>query len=139
MSTIGVPSMRSAPLTTISGPSGVSRLMLSIFTHESATGFGRKLERVAKTPRRLFPPSLGGRTVGLHVLRMFSEKIHMIHKWLKPSRPRSASALRNSGSKRIVEHKFCTSPLCRGMPNFSRKSLLIRAMILNVSSCICEE
>ncbi len=40
-------------------------------------GLGRKGERVAKTPRRAFPPKRGGRTVGDHVSRLLSENSQM--------------------------------------------------------------
>ena len=80
MSTIGVPSIRSAPLTSMVGAPSPVKLIFSIFTQLIAIGFGRKLLRVAKTPSRVFPPSLGGRTVGFQVSRTFSEKIHRSHK-----------------------------------------------------------
>lgn len=99
-------------------------------------GFGRKLERVANTPRRLLPPSLGGRTVGLHVSRMFSENTQTSQRWLKPSRPRNASQFLNSGSNWIVARRSLTSPLWRGMPNLPVKSLWILAMILKFNDCM---
>ena len=90
---------------------------------------------MAKTPIRVFPPSRGGRTVGDQPCRTASENCQMIHRWEKSSMPRSASALRNSGSKTMVERRASTSPLCRGIPNLVEKSLCIRAMmqILTVS------
>ena len=39
---------------------------------------GRKGERVANTPTRLFPPRSGGRTVGDQVSRFASENSHKI-------------------------------------------------------------
>ncbi|CDB29978.1 unknown [Firmicutes bacterium CAG:137] len=40
-------------------------------------GLGRKGERVAKTPIRRFPPSLGGRTVGDHPPCRLPEKFQI--------------------------------------------------------------
>ena len=45
-------------------------------TAVSPIGFGRNGERVANTPTRLFPPSLGGLTVGDHFFDTFSENCH---------------------------------------------------------------
>ena len=39
------------------------------FTQDNPIGFGRNGERVANTPIRVLPPSLGGRTVGDHFCR----------------------------------------------------------------------
>ena len=49
-------------------------------TQLSPMAFGRKGERVAKTPTRLFPPSLGGRTVGDHVSRSVRSKDQISHR-----------------------------------------------------------
>lgn len=54
-------------------------------------GFGRKGERVAKTPIRVLPPSRGGRTVGDQVSRMARSKTQMSQMWEKSSKPRRAS------------------------------------------------
>ena len=54
----------SAPETTKYVPSFLDFSTLKRRTDESPMEFGRKLDRVAKTPTRLFPPSLGGLTVG---------------------------------------------------------------------------
>ena len=91
-------------------------------------GLGRKGERVAKTPMRAFPPSRGGRTVGDQVCRTEAEKTHTSQIWEKPSSPRRASGLRNSGSKTTVASSVSTRPLCRGTPNLVEKSLRIWAM-----------
>ena len=80
MSTIGVPSMRSAPLTVMEGAPSPVKLIFSILTQLMAKGFGLKLLRVANTPSRVLPPRRGGRTVGFQVSRTFSEKIHKSHK-----------------------------------------------------------
>ena len=58
------------------GPEDVSSIASS-FTLERPRGFGRNGERVAKTPRRSFPPSRGGRTSGDQGLPKFSEKPQM--------------------------------------------------------------
>ena len=98
MSKMGVPSIRSAPPTFSIRPSGPSSTASS-FTQLRPRALGRKGERVAKTPMRVLPPSRGGRTVGDQSRRRFSENCQMSHRWEKPSMPRRASALRNSGSK----------------------------------------
>ncbi len=92
-------------------------------------GLGRKGDRVAKTPIRALPPSRGGRTVGDQFSRTAWENIHTSQMWEKPSSPRTASGFRNSGSKTMWAFRLSTSPLCRGMPNFSGKSVRMRAMI----------
>ena len=51
--------------------------------------FGRKGERVAKTPTRRFPPSFGGRTVGDQVSRTALENCQISHRWENSSSPRS--------------------------------------------------
>ena len=58
------------------------------------TGFGRNGERVANTPMRWFPPSLGGRTVGDQFSRTACENCQISQMWLYSSSPRKASALR---------------------------------------------
>ena len=132
MSYIGVPSMRSAPATRRTVPSPSRFSMPSSFTQLSPSAFGRKGERVANTPSRVFPPRRGGRTVGDQSSRTFSENCHISHRWLKSSIPRSASSLRYSGSKTIRLSSSLTIPACRGMPNFVGKSLRIRAMVFSV-------
>ena len=74
---------------------------------------------VANTPTRLFPPSLGGRTVGDHVSLSARSKAQISHRCENSSMPRSASATRNSSSNTTVEMTSSASPLCRGTPNFS--------------------
>ena len=64
MSKIGVPSTKSAPLTSSTVPSFSSGRTASSFTQERPMALGRKGERVANTPMRRLPPSRGGRTVG---------------------------------------------------------------------------
>ena len=91
-------------------------------------GFGRNGERVAKTPMRLLPPSLGGRTVGDHSSRTASENCQMSQRWEYPSMPRKASGFRYSGSKTIFDVMVSTSPLWRGMPNLAVKSFRMWAM-----------
>ena len=85
-------------------------------------GLGRKGERVANTPIRLFPPSLGGRTVGDQPLSRFSENSQMSHRWEKPSMPRRASAMRHGGSNTTMARSSSTSPACLGTPNLEEKS-----------------
>ena len=94
MSKIGVPSIRSAPETRSTGPSGVESSTDSSFTQERPRGFGRTGARVAKTPMRVFPPRRGGRTSGDQGLPKFSENPQMSQRWEKPSIPRRASASR---------------------------------------------
>ena len=98
MSKIGVPSIRSAPEICSTGPSGVLGSTRSSRTEDSPISFGRNGERVANTPMRLLPPSLGGRTVGDQPSRTAAENCQISHRCEKPSMPRSASALRYSGS-----------------------------------------
>ena len=136
MSTMGVPSIRSAPLTTMMGPNSLSSRISSILTQDMASGLGRKLERVAKTPRRALPPRRGGRTVGFQLSRMFSEKIHSSQRWLNPSSPRNASAFLNSFSKTMTDFSSFRIPLCLGIPNFSGKSLRMRATVLMDKVCM---
>ena len=81
MSTMGVPSIRSAPATRSTGPRAVWRSTPKSRTEERPMGLGRKGDRVAKTPIRVLPPSRGGSTVGDQVSRMASEKIHRSHRW----------------------------------------------------------
>lgn len=106
--------------------------IFSILTTDSPIGFGRNGERVAKTPRRLLPPSLGGLTVGDQAVLRFAEKPQMSQRWEKFSSPRIASGTANSGSKTILECRLFTSPLCLGIPNFVGKAERIRAIILRV-------
>ena len=99
-------------------------ITLASFSQESAKELGRKGERVAKTPIRLFPPSLGGRTVGENLLPSFSENPQIIHTWLYFSSPLKASATLYSGSKTRVALISLQIPLCLGKPNFVGKAVL---------------
>ena len=81
MSKIGVPSIKSAPEMWRIGPCSGWVSTASRRTEESPMGFGRKGERVAKTPMRVLPPRRGGRTVGDQLLRILSENPHMSHIW----------------------------------------------------------
>lgn len=92
--------------------------------------FGRKGERVAKTPTRRFPPSFGGRTVGDQVSRTALENCQISHRWENSSSPRSESGSRYSGSKIISDSSESIRPLWRGTPNLVGKSVWMRAMIL---------
>ena len=47
----------------------------------------------------------------------------------KSSKPRKASEFRYAGSNTIFDLSDGTSPLCRGIPNFSEKSDFIFAII----------
>ena len=62
--------------------------MCSSRTDDSPIGFGRKGERVANTPIRTFPPSLGGRTVGLQPSDSENPQISQTCEY--PSSPRRA-------------------------------------------------
>ena len=77
---------------------------------------------------RTLPPRRGGRTVGEKVSVTLSENCQMSQRWLKPSMPRRASGSRYSGSNTTTLSSSLTTPACRGMPNFSGKSLTIWAM-----------
>ena len=68
ISRMGVPFIRSAPSICMTGPSGVSSSIFVMRTEERPILLGLNGERVAHTPIRLLPPSLGGRTVGDHLL-----------------------------------------------------------------------
>ena len=133
MSQMGVPSIRSAPATTSTGPS-VPCSTRSSSTQDRPMGLGRKGERVANTPTRRLPPSRGGRTVGDQPSRAAAEKAQMSHRWEKSSSPRTASALRNSGAKTTRPSSPGTSPGCRGMPNLEGKSVRIWAMGIMVTA-----
>ena len=111
--------MRSPPETIMTGPSESSRSMPSTLTHESPRLFGLKGERVAKTPIRSFPPSLGGLTVGWNVPSSFFERenSHMSHILENPSKPLRASGLRYEGEKTILPSSPRAIPLWRGSPN----------------------
>ena len=85
---------------------------------------------MAKTPTRVFPPSLGGRTVGFQfffTFPVFSENSQIIHIREKPSSPRTASATRYSGSK-MISAVVRARPLCLGIPNLVLKSVRILAI-----------
>ena len=56
--------MRSAPETTSTVPKPCRFSRRTSRTEDRPRGLGRKGERVAKTPMRLLPPSLGGFTMG---------------------------------------------------------------------------
>ena len=129
MSKIGVPSIRSAPDTWSTGPRAGSSSTRSSRTEDSPRALGRKGERVANTPMRRLPPSLGGRTVGDQPSRTARENCQISQIWEKSSRPRTASGFRYSGSKITRPRSWGTRPLCRGTPNFSGSSVRIRAMI----------
>ena len=118
-----MPSIRSAPDTSITGPSGVWSSTPSNFTADRPMALGRKGDRVAKTPIRVLPPSRGGRTVGDHRSRTAWENCQISHRWEKPSSPRRASGFRYAGSKTILARRASTTPLCRGMPNLVGKSV----------------
>ena len=133
MSKMGVPSIRSAPATRRIFPSRLSS-MPSSRTQDSPSALGRKGERVANTPMRVLPPSLGGRTVGDQSALTAWENCQMSQIWEKPSRPRRASGSLYSGSNTIWASSSSTIPACRGMPNLVGKSLLIWAMALIVYS-----
>ena len=130
---MGVPSIRSAPLTSRTGPSGVLGEILMRRTEDNPIWLGRKGLRVAHTPMRLLPPSRGGRTVGLHPSPSLwaSLKSQSSQMCENPSNPRKASALRYSGSKMIRPVNSLTRPLWRGTPNLVLKSVCMRAMILS--------
>ena len=72
-------------------------------TQDSPIGFGRKGERVAKTPFLMLPPSRGGRTVGDQVSLTDSENSQISQIWENFSSPRRASEILYSGSKIMTE------------------------------------
>ena len=65
---------------------------------------------VANTPTLLFPPSLGGLTVGFHFSVLDSLNSQINHKCEKPSIPFIASGSRNCGSNIILD-SVSESPL----------------------------
>ena len=89
-----MPSIKSAPSTSSTVPNSGSVRIASSRTQLRPMGLGRKGERVAKTPMRVLPPSLGGRTVGDQASRAASENSQISQMWEKPSSPRKASGLR---------------------------------------------
>ena len=101
-------------------------------------GFGRNGLRVAKTPIRVFPPNLGGRTVGLHSFVLCASSLctlsnpQIIHRWLYPSMPRNASGMLYSGSKTMRVRIGLSSLLCLGIPNLSVCPLWAYAITFNV-------
>ena len=121
--------------------------IFSSFTTDNPIGFGRLGERVAKTPIRVFPPSLGGRTVGFHFALLSSEREtkpsenpQINQRCEYPSRPRNASVFLYSSVNSITPHSSGTTPLCLGSPNFVLKSVLMCAIIFNsviLRSCRC--
>ena len=129
---MGVPSIRSAPRTSSTGPCCGRYSMPSSRTLDKPRGLGRKGDRVANTPTRVLPPSRGGRTVGDQLSRTTPENCHTSQMWLNCSSPRTASGVRYSGVKMISPRRLSTSPLCRGMPNFVGKSVWICPMTLRV-------
>ena len=127
MSKMGVPSIRSAPDTSSTGPRAGCCSTRSNLTQDRPMGLGRKGERVANTPIRVFPPRRGGRTVGDQPSRTAADNCQMSQRWENPSSPRRASGFRYSGSKMTEALRASTRPLWRGMPNFVGKSLRILA------------
>ncbi len=81
-------------------------------------GLGRKGERVAKTPIRRFPPSLGGRTVGDHPPLSVAGEIPDQPNMRKPSSPRSMSGFRNAGSKTRKSPQLRHQPRLPGNAKF---------------------
>ena len=84
---------------------------------------------MAKTPSLFLPPSLGGFTVADQFSLLDWENCHRSQIWENSSNPRTISGFRYSGSKIMVPSKASTRPLCLGIPNFSGKSVLMRAMV----------
>ena len=80
MSKMGVPSIKSAPVTRSTVPKPSTRSTAASFTQDSPMGFGRKGDRVANTPSRMFPPKRGGRTVGDHSYRLAWENSQISHR-----------------------------------------------------------
>lgn len=119
ISRMGVPSTRSAPRTRSTGPCSAVRSIPASRTADRAMGLGRKGDRVANTPIRRFPPSLGGRTVGDQSSRAARSKTHTSHRWEKSSSPRRAAGSRYGGSKITVASSSSTRPLCRGHARIS--------------------
>ena len=124
---MGVPSIRSAPVTCSTAPRVVCCSMAVSRTDDSPRAFGRKGLRVAKTPMRRFPPSRGGRTVGDQPCLTASLNCQMSQMYSKSSSPLTASGTRYSGSK-TMRAGVSTMPAWRGMPNLVAKQLSIWAM-----------
>src|SRR5574344_345190 len=98
---MGVPFIMSAPEMRRIVPLIFSFSILSNLTQESANALGRKEEREAKTPIRSLPPNRGGRMVGDHEARSFSENPQISQRCENSANPRRASSFRYSGSKMI--------------------------------------
>ena len=81
-------------------------------------GLGLKGDRVANTPTWVFPPSLGGSTVGDHSSRIARENCHSSQIWENSSSPITAWGFRYLGSKIIRPFSSSTSPLCLGISEF---------------------
>ena len=126
--------MRSAPHTCKTGPSAGSVSIRSRRTEDRPMALGRNGDRVAKTPIRLLPPSLGGLTVGLHVPPAVSENPQMSQRCVYSSIPLITSCWRQYGSN-TISAVVSTSPLCLGIPNFVGKSLRIYAIGFNSKLC----
>ena len=85
ISMTGVPLTRSTP-----ERQSVSPSMARNWTSDMPRGFGRKGDRVAKSPQRP-PRSLGARTLAFAAFRPLRCAAHMSHTWLYSSRPSSAA------------------------------------------------
>ena len=125
---MGVSSKRSAPPTTIIGPSFSSISTRTNSTEDSPMEFGRNGDLVANTPFFSFPPSLGGFTRGTNPSVFALEKFHKSQRCEYSSIPRMASGFLYSGSNIIRASKSFTNPLCLGIPNFSLYSEWIFAI-----------
>ena len=78
-------------------------------------------EREAKTPTRVLPPSLGGRTVGENFSLFASEKPHITQTCEYFSSPIKDSLTPNSPLKIKVAKELFATPLCLGTPNLVGK------------------
>ena len=117
ISYIGVPEIRSAPLTVSTVPLSLSYVMLSSFTQESPRLLGLNGARLANTPTLLLPPRRGGLTVSECFSLMFSLKPQISQMCEKPSRATNASGDEYSFSKYILDF-MSAMPLWRGTANF---------------------
>ena len=112
----------SAPVTTKTGAPFSSCSTRFSFTTDKPNGFGRNGDLVANTPTRVFPPSLGGRTVADHFpgFLTFSENSQISQRWENSSIPRCLRAGKFRFKRRSGLQISGQSAL-PGNPEFCRK------------------
>ena len=122
MSKTGVPSTRSRPETRNRAPPAPVISTPSRRASDKPRRFGRNKERLAKTPTRSFPPSLGGLTVGLNSPPGGTRCArNTIQRCENPSSPRKASGVPNGGKSSTTPGTDGARPGCRGHPELFSK------------------